>query len=274
MQEKQTIEALYRQHYERMLLTARALLHDDEEARDVVSDVFAELLQKGKELNGQQDENYLMVCVRNKCLNQLEHRRIVKDSEKELHPDIEDTAYAEPPLDEVLDYMNTQLTPKTKRAMTLRFLNKKKYNEIAHDMGISRIAVYKHLSSGLRLLRTHFAWYYVAIAFLLLSGVAYAIFTQIRKSSAPDSSSVPATENVSTDTRPAVIHYENVPLEQILSDIAIYNKVELRFLNERSRRFRLYYDWHQEEPVDDIARMLNTFESIHIEFRQNTLYVE
>ena len=82
------------------------------------------------------------------------------------------------------------------------------------------------------------------------------------------------TENVSTDTRPAVIHYENVPLEQILSDIAKYNKVELRFLNERSRRFRLYYDWHQEEPVDDIARMLNTFESIHIEFRQNTLYVE
>ena len=38
MQDRQLIETLFRQHYERMFLTARTLLCDPEEARDVVSD--------------------------------------------------------------------------------------------------------------------------------------------------------------------------------------------------------------------------------------------
>ena len=41
------IEALYKRHYNHMLLTARTLLGNDEEARDAVSDVFTELLAIG-----------------------------------------------------------------------------------------------------------------------------------------------------------------------------------------------------------------------------------
>ena len=54
-----------------MLLTARNLVGNADEAYDVVSDVFAELLVKGKTLDERQAENYLLVCVRNKCLNLL-----------------------------------------------------------------------------------------------------------------------------------------------------------------------------------------------------------
>ena len=48
------IEALYKQHHDRMLATARMMLHNDDEARDVVSDVFAELLAKGKTVDEEQ----------------------------------------------------------------------------------------------------------------------------------------------------------------------------------------------------------------------------
>ena len=74
------IETLYKRHRDRLLLTARTLLGNDEEASDVVSDVFTELLVKGKNLDDHQAESYLQVSVRNKCLNLLEHRRVVKGS--------------------------------------------------------------------------------------------------------------------------------------------------------------------------------------------------
>ena len=51
MQDRQLIETLFRRYYERMFLTARTLLRDPEEARDVVSDVFAELMESRQALD-------------------------------------------------------------------------------------------------------------------------------------------------------------------------------------------------------------------------------
>jgi len=70
------IEEFYRQYYDRLLLTARTLLGNDAEAYDIVSDVFTDLLTNGKTLDSQQAENYLIVSVRNKCLNLLERRQV------------------------------------------------------------------------------------------------------------------------------------------------------------------------------------------------------
>ena len=41
MTDKETIKELFLEHYDRMYLLARVLLHDDEESRDAVSEVFA-----------------------------------------------------------------------------------------------------------------------------------------------------------------------------------------------------------------------------------------
>ena len=59
MQDRQLIETLFRQYYERMFLTARTLLRDPEEARDVVSDVFAELMESRQALDMKREESNL-----------------------------------------------------------------------------------------------------------------------------------------------------------------------------------------------------------------------
>ena len=59
------IEALYKRYHDRLLTIARTLLGNDDEARDVVSDVFVELLAKGKTRDEGQARIYLTVCVRN-----------------------------------------------------------------------------------------------------------------------------------------------------------------------------------------------------------------
>jgi len=271
MQNRQTIEALFRQHYRRMLLTARTLLTNEEEARDVVSDVFTELMESGKMLDSERAENYLMVSVRNKCLNNMKHQKVMERAERLMPNEITSEEYTEPPIDEVFDYIDHKLAPKTRSVMLEHYNKNRKYTEIAEDMGISRIAVYKHLSSGLRQLRAHFAWYHFVIAFILLSGVAFAIYTHTRKLSQPQNT--PAVKQTRPTLEHAIVHYENATLEQILTDVAKYHKAEIHFLCDSTRQLRLFYDWHQSESLEDIARTLNTFESIHIEYRQNALYV-
>lgn len=272
------IEALYKSHYDRMLLTARTLLGNDEEARDAVSDVFAELLTSERSLRPEQAESYLLVSVRNRCRNLLEHRRVVKVSEQQMPCDVVATNYEEPPFDQVLDYMDKQLTDKTRHVVKLRFLNKKKYNEIATDMGISRVAVYKHLSQGLRQLRAHFSWYTAIITLLLmLSGVALAFFFSHQHSESqpqqPAAPAISAPVTTSTPRQPQSIHYEDAQLEQILVDVAAYHQVQLRFLSDDARRLRVHYDWHQAEPLNSIITTLSLFESISLELLQDTLYV-
>ena len=61
------IEWLFRQHYNQMIQLARMMLYDDEESRDVVSEVFAALVKT--DIVPRNVENYLMTSVRNRCRN-------------------------------------------------------------------------------------------------------------------------------------------------------------------------------------------------------------
>ena len=243
------IEQLYSQHYKDLWQTARNLLGNDEEARDAVSDVFTDLLATDKALlPGPRAASYLQVSVRNRCLNMLEHRKVVKATEQKIpHSNV----------------------------MKQRFLERKKYDEIATEMGISRKSVYKHLSQGLHQLRTHFAWYYACLALLLLlSGMAYAVYRHTRLRHASDTVAEPVTTLQKIDSAiPSTIHYEDATLEQILTDIASYHNVKLHFFNDKARQLRLHFDWVQAEPLNSTILTLDAFQNISVELRGKTLIV-
>ena len=56
----------------------------------------------------------------------------------------------------ILTYMNAELTPQTRKVLDLRFRQKLKYREIATELGISEVAVYKHLAQGIRKIKQKF----------------------------------------------------------------------------------------------------------------------
>ena len=182
---KETIEQLFRQHYLRMYQLARVLLKDDAASKDVVSEVFADVLD-GKAQLGLDNEtandktianepslpsanagSYLLVCVRHKCLNLLSqqkmkdrvHHLLKADTSPSIAPleatiaeiDRETEKY-----EAILAYMDTELTPQTRKVLNLRFRQKLKYREIATELGISEVAVYKHLAQGIRKLKQKF----------------------------------------------------------------------------------------------------------------------
>ena len=162
MQDRQLIATLFRRHYERMLLTARTLLRDNEVARDVASDVFAELLASDRPLDEAHIEGFLLVSVRNKCLNivkqMMRQQRAINQHSAANDPSTIDEDYTEPPLDDILRYIRDNLTPQTREVMLRRYGQQKRYNEIASELGISRTAVYKHIAQALTKLKKHFLW--------------------------------------------------------------------------------------------------------------------
>ena len=73
---KETIEQLFRQHYLRMYQLARVLLKDDATSKDVVSEVFADVLDGKTQFSSANAGSYLLVCVRHKCLNLLSRQKM------------------------------------------------------------------------------------------------------------------------------------------------------------------------------------------------------
>ena len=74
---KKVLETLFRQYYRQMYRLATLLLHDDAESKDIVHDVFAQLLASPTtELREETAAAFLLTSVRNRCLNVIHGRKI------------------------------------------------------------------------------------------------------------------------------------------------------------------------------------------------------
>lgn len=151
---KSNIEQLFRQHYRRMFLTACALLGDDEEARDAVSEVFAYLLSAQWAPDRQRAEAWLLVAVRNHCLNVLKHRKVA--AEYSRIPDRRALSHSSPLYAEIERYIAEEMTEPLATVVSMRYLEDRRAEDIAKQLGIKRATVYQRLQRGVEQIRNHF----------------------------------------------------------------------------------------------------------------------
>ena len=155
--EKTEVQQLFLQHYAKMLRTARSILYDEQDSKDVVSDIFANLLYSRAVLLPATAEHYLLTSVRNQCLKRLRHEVVKQRMEEEAaaelpsHTDTEDDC-----LIDIHEFVVSRLTRQEQRIFRLRFTDGCSYEEIAAAEGISRVAVWKHLSHTLNAIRKQF----------------------------------------------------------------------------------------------------------------------
>lgn len=156
MKEKE-IEQLFHQYYAQMTRLAITMLYDGEEARDVVSEVFATFVKL--DIMPSNVEGYLMMSVRNRCLNLLQHKSVRTRFERAYA--LEETAYTEEMEDteqqfrELMTFARQNLTKQTLLVFEMRHLQGMKYQEIADELGISRVMVYKHLAQAIETIRKY-----------------------------------------------------------------------------------------------------------------------
>jgi RNA polymerase sigma-70 factor (ECF subfamily) len=157
---KQKLETLFRQHYRQMHQLATMLLHDDAESKDIVHDVFAQLLASPTtELHEETAAAFLLTCVRNRCLNVIRGRKIQERVQRLYLLDL-DTSVIPPDLfreeAKALSEGISLLTPPVCREVVeLHFRDGLTFREIALRFGVSETIVYKHLRRALQQLREH-----------------------------------------------------------------------------------------------------------------------
>ena len=142
---------MFRQHYEKMYNLARCILGDDDESKDVVSDVFTHILADDVVLMPESEEGYLMRSVRNRCLNLIAHKAVKERLAKLLLADA-DVVLADnmdERLEQLLLLIEELEPPIRKQIFRLRYLQEKSYQEVADEVGVSKVTVFNHLSKAL-----------------------------------------------------------------------------------------------------------------------------
>ena len=156
---KQTLETLFRQHYRQMYRLATILLHDDAESKDVVHDVFAQLLASSAELHEDTASAFLLTSVRNRCLNVIRGRKIQERVQRLYLLDLDTTIIPTDLFREeakaLTESINILAPPVCREVVELHFRDGLTFREIALRLGVSETTVYKHLRHALQQLREH-----------------------------------------------------------------------------------------------------------------------
>ena len=152
MIDKREFETIFRCHYDGMFRLARKMLGDDAESKDVVSDVFAHLLDSGKDLRSDTLQGYLLTSVRNRCINLL----VKKQRSQAVVVDLNVESTDHELLDDMYHYIDGQLPPLSQQVLRLRYQQGLKYREIAEALQVSEVTVHNHLSQSLKQLKDHF----------------------------------------------------------------------------------------------------------------------
>ena len=150
---------LYRLHYADLLRRARILLHDEEDARDAVGDVLARFMEMDILPQGEKLVAYARSSVRFECLNRLKRMNLQERMRRALPLDdetLDSRGEEEEQYREYQQFIQTELTPQTRRVFEMHYTEQLKYREIAEQVGISEAAVYKHLSQAISKLKNRF----------------------------------------------------------------------------------------------------------------------
>lgn len=158
MKQEKDIERMFRQHYEKMYNLARSILSNDDESKDVVSEVFTTILADDIVLMPESEEGFLMRSVRNQCLNLIAHKGVkekvakllIDDTDVILSDEIDER------LEQLLLLIDDLEPPIRKQIFRLRYLSEMSYQEVADKVEVSKVTVFNHLSQAMDWIRKQF----------------------------------------------------------------------------------------------------------------------
>ena len=120
----------------------------------------------------------------------------------------------------------------------------------------------------------------ILVVILLLTGFSYAAIRMLRDSEQPVAETVvkePAADmSDSQQTAPtdSVWTFQNVELQDILTEVTAYYQLQTDYRHEQTRHIRFYVKWNKQEGVEPIVERLNLSEKVNITLDKNVLIVE
>lgn len=159
IKEKQ-FKALFEKYYTKLYYSSLAIVRDEDDARDIVNDVFAHIWEKHDSFEDTVNSMYLYTSIRHRSLDHLKKKKVrdnyannyMKNNDEGFQYD-DDEEERIRQIQKVIDRM----PEKTKYVLDQCYMEGKRYMEVASDIGISRDGVRKHIVKALRLLREAFS---------------------------------------------------------------------------------------------------------------------
>jgi RNA polymerase sigma-70 factor (ECF subfamily) len=164
-------QSLFNGFYVPLCLFAEKYLENREDAADVVQDAFIKLWQKRNDFNHiNQIKTFLYTTIRNHCLNELEHKRVVENYSEILREKQSDSFFQDHVVEEetyrILVQAIGRLPPQTARVMMLA-LSGKDNKEIAGEIAISEGTVHTHKKIAYKRLRKDLKHYFYVFLTLI-----------------------------------------------------------------------------------------------------------
>ena len=155
------IESLFKTHYTQMYHLALTLLFDEARSKDVVSEVFANLLSGSNVVRADNAKAFLMASVRHRCLNVLQHMQVQERFARLLIEDSDtlvsnNTAEEQMQMEELMRYLQNSLPPMSLEIFRLRYLQEMTCQEVAEALNVSRQTVHTHLKQTVEKIRTYY----------------------------------------------------------------------------------------------------------------------
>jgi len=167
---KQGDSAAFKRFFESLyprLMSIACRFVDDEDAKDLVQDVFMDYWEKKQGLEIANVSSYLFKSIQNKCLNHLKHRAVVDGYATKVKIAMERIEYLKNTTDdnelfrkvsdrnirELIEASVAKLPPKCQEAFRLCYFQELTAKEAAERMGISPRTVEGHLHKAIVHLR-------------------------------------------------------------------------------------------------------------------------
>lgn len=153
------IADLYRENQYKLYIHAYNLINDEENAKDIVNDVFCNILENNKLKDSSSDIlPLLFVMVKNRCIDFLRHKNVVNKNEgiyiEEIYSSWTAKEYAE--YEDKINKMQEgirNMSPQMRHIVEEFFLKEKKCSEISRELNISDNTVRTHIARALKILR-------------------------------------------------------------------------------------------------------------------------
>ena len=157
MLEQSNIEQLFRQNYSKMIHLARVLLGNDGEADDVVQDIFLRIADSDIP---PKSDNYLLIAVRNACLNKIRQKQL-HEKVKNLLPidadaDFQPIEKQQERLEDIAAFVDGQMEEPHRSIFHLRFDEDLTIADIARRLGLTPNPTYTYLAQCMEHIRQHF----------------------------------------------------------------------------------------------------------------------
>ena len=140
---------------------------------------------------------------------------------------------------------------------------------LADDQAIANIAVQRP--------RPHKSYRIAAaiIGFVLVGGLAFAAWLASplstgEREKAPTATVLPAPAE---EVMPAVVSFDNVPLDSVLTVVAKHYGCSLHFISERPRSLRISTTWNQDLSLSAFLELMNELDGLRLTTKDDTIFV-